>query len=110
VRILLDHCLPRRLKHALTVHEAATAAEMGCDRLRNGELLAAVAAGGFELFLTIDKNLKFQQNLATLPVAVAVLMAQTNRFGDLAGFLPALEEALKTIQPRTLVEITVPNP
>jgi hypothetical protein len=68
----------------------------------------AVAAGGFDVFLTIDKKLKHQQNLATLPIAVIVIMAKSNRLADLLPFVPAVEEELNRIRPCTLVEVTLP--
>jgi hypothetical protein len=110
LKILLDHCLPRRLKRALPSHEVITAAEMGWDRLRNGKLLAAAGAQKFGAFVTIDKNLKKEQNLATLPVAVVVFMARTNRFEDVVLFIPALEAALPTLQPCTLLELYLSPP
>jgi hypothetical protein len=109
VRILLDHCLPRRLKNAFPAHEVATAAELGWDALRNGKLLTA-AATRFDVFLTIDKNLKHQQNLATLPVAVIVILAPTNRFGDVVACVPSIEKALQTLMPCTLVEVSLQVP
>ncbi|HWE97460.1 MAG TPA: hypothetical protein VG269_26115 [Tepidisphaeraceae bacterium] len=110
MKILLDHCLPRRLKRSLPGHEVITAAEMGWDRLRNGKLLSAAAGGNFDVFLTIDKNLKNEQNLATLPIAVVVFLARTNRLGDVALFIPALEAALLTLTPCKLVELALPMP
>jgi predicted nuclease of predicted toxin-antitoxin system len=109
LKILLDHCLPRRLKNSFPTHDVATAVEVGWDALRNGKLLAA-AATRFDVLLTIDKNLKHQQNLTTLPVAVIVILAPTNRLADLVGFVPAVEDALKTLTPRTLIEVTPPRP
>jgi hypothetical protein len=96
VRILLDHCLPRRLARAFPTHAVRTTADEGWEKLLNGALLA-VAAGGFDVFLTIDKKLKHQQNLATLPIAV-----------NLLPFVPAVEEELNRIRPCTLVEVTLP--
>jgi hypothetical protein len=110
VKVLLDHCLPRRLKRSFPLHQVSSAAEMGWQTLRNGRLLAAAAAAQFEVLLTIDKNLKHQQNLATLPMTVVVMLAPTNRFGDLVVIVPAVEDALKTLQPRTLIEVPAPPP
>jgi len=64
VRILLDECLPRRLKRDLTGHIARTVQEMGWAGTRNGDLLA-LAANDFDVFLTVDRNLSFQQHLLT---------------------------------------------
>jgi hypothetical protein len=110
VKLLLDHCLPRRLKQSFADHDVATAAEMGWETLRNGKLLTAAASAGFEAMVTIDKNLKHQQNLSTLPLAVVVILAPTNRFGDIVRFVPEVESALQSLQARTLVEVTAPPP
>lgn len=110
MKILLDHCLPRRLNSAFPNHDVSTAVELGWDALRNGKLLVAAAANQFDLLLTIDKNLKHQQNLANLPIAVVVILPPTNRFKDLIGYVPAIEEAIKTLTPRTLLEVTLSKP
>ena len=79
---------------------------MGWDTLRNGRLLAA-AGTQFDVFLTIDKNLKHQQNLAKLPIAVVVILAPTNRFEDVVLFVPAVEQVLSGLQPLSLVEVSL---
>jgi hypothetical protein len=75
--------------------------------LRNGKLLAA-AATEFDVFLMIDKNLKHQQNLATLPLAVIVILAKTNRLTNIVPFVPEVERRLISIQSYTLVEVSIP--
>lgn len=104
MRILLDHCLPRRLARAFPSHTVRTTAEQGWNRLRNGKLLAA-ASSAFDLFLTIDKNLKHEQNMATLPLAVMVVMARSNRLDDVLPFVPIIEEELARLRPQTFVEV-----
>ena len=106
MRVLLDHCLPRRLKTLLTSHEVHTAADMGWEQLRNGKLLAE-AGKSFQVLLTIDKNLCNEQNLATLPIAVIVILARSNRLDDLRPFLPAILKVLENLQPHTLVEVDI---
>lgn len=66
MRVLLDECLPRRLKRELVGHDARTAPEMGWASKRNGDLLRAAVARGFEAFVTVDRKLQHQQNLAAL--------------------------------------------
>jgi predicted nuclease of predicted toxin-antitoxin system len=78
MRILLDESLPRRLRNSFPGHEVATVAEAGWSGLTNGELLL-LAASRFDLFVTADQNLQYQQNLSSLPVSVAVLAARSNR-------------------------------
>jgi predicted nuclease of predicted toxin-antitoxin system len=108
VKILFDHCLPRRLSRAFPNHAVRNTADRSWERLRNGRLLSA-ASNEFDVFLTIDKKLKHQQNLATLPVAVIVIMAPSNRLADLLPFVSAVEEELVRLRPRTLVEVFPPR-
>jgi hypothetical protein len=84
-----------------------TTADQAWERLRNGKLLAAASAE-FDLFLTVDKNLKHGQNLAALPIAVIVIMAKSNRLADLLPFVPAVEEELARLKPKTFVEVVLP--
>ena len=74
--------------------------------LKNGELLSR-AAPDFDAFITVDRNLEHQQNLATLPISVVVLHAQTNELQALVRLLPELERSLESIQPRELVQVGV---
>jgi hypothetical protein len=101
VRVLLDECLPRRLKRELVGHDARTAPEMGWASKRNGDLLA-LAAGQFEVFLTADRNLSHQQDLSSFDIAIVVLVAPSNRFEDLRPLVPRILEALVTAQRRVV--------
>src|SRR5262245_46442078 len=107
MRILFDHCVPQRFRRLLAGHDVRTAVEMGWERLRNGKLLAE-ASEQFDLFLTVDKNLRHQQNPDTLPIAVIILMVRTNRYSDLAPLAPAVLKAIGEVQPQTFVEIAAP--
>jgi hypothetical protein len=77
---------------------------MGWEALRNGALLAAAAAD-FDCVLTVDQNLRHQQDLSKLPVAVVVLVARSNRLADLIPLAPSIEKALAALTPKTLVEV-----
>ena len=78
MRILLDESLPKELKAELPGHDTRTVQEMGWSSVKNGELLMRAAAE-FDVFITADQNLRYQQNLSALPIAVAVLVAKSNR-------------------------------
>jgi hypothetical protein len=73
VRVLFDQGTPAPLRHLLPGHEVATAYERGWTTLKNGELLASAEINGFEVLVTTDTNLKYQQNLATRTIAIVVL-------------------------------------
>jgi len=108
VRVLLDHCVPRRFRRLLARHEVRTTFEMGWAGLSNGVLLAQ-AREFFDLFVTVDQNLQFQQNLLALPLPVVVLVAPDNRFGTLAPYAPLLLHVLEEPLAGELVRIESPE-
>ena len=101
MRILLDESLPIEVRSELPRHDVRTVREEGWSGLKNGELLAR-ATDQFEVLLTTDRNLQYQQNLNRLPVAVVVLAAGTNRIEDLRRLIPRVLGVLSSLQPRTL--------
>ena len=104
MRILLDESLPRELRDDLPGHAVKTVTEVGWSGVRNGELLRR-AAESFDVFVTADQNLQYQQNLAALPVAVVVLVARNNRIQSLQPLVPALLARLASLAPRSLTRI-----
>jgi predicted nuclease of predicted toxin-antitoxin system len=104
MRILLDESLPRKLALELPGHDAKTVQKRGWAGLKNGALLRE-ASQEFQVLLTGDQNLEFQQDLRTLPIAVIVLVAVSNRIETLRLLIPDVLEALKTIQPGQLIRI-----
>ena len=96
MRILLDECLPARLARDLVGHDASTAPKMGWAGLKNGALLTRAIAAGFDVFLTVDKNLPKQQKLAGYAIAVVVLRCVTNDVTDLKKLVPDLLAKLPT--------------
>lgn len=104
MHILLDESLPIELRDVLPPHSVRSGQEMGWSALKNGELLRR-AVDEFDVFVTADQNLQYQQNIKTLPIAVAVLVAKSNRIQSLNPLVPALLSALDSIQPRTLIRV-----
>jgi predicted nuclease of predicted toxin-antitoxin system len=104
MRILLDESLPRTLARELGPHEVQTVQKRGWSGLKNGELLR-LAGREFEVFLTGDQNLQFQQNAATLPIAVIVIAVANNRIEALLPFVPRILETIGRIKPGQLVTI-----
>jgi hypothetical protein len=98
VKLLLDECVDRRLARDIHGHEVRTVVEIGWAGVQNGALLAR-AAGQFDAFVTVDRNLAFQQRVDSLPFAVVVPRAPTNRLVDLRTLVPLLLHALPTLQP-----------
>lgn len=92
MRLLLDESVPRRFQRSLPEHEIRTVVDMGWSGIKNGTLLA-LAANEFDAFLTVDKNLPYQQNLAALPVAVIVLDSLSNELSALLPLVPSQARA-----------------
>lgn len=99
MRVLLDEGVPRKLKWRFAAHHAvSTVHERGWDGTRNGALLRAAAAA-FDVLVTVDKRLRYQQNVAAFDIAVLVLDARGTTYADLLPLMPAVERALTTIEP-----------
>ena len=97
MKVLLDECLPRKLKHSVRAETIKTVPEMGWAGIENGALLR-MAESEFEIFLTRDRNLEYQQNLASFDIAVIVLVAPTNDIEDLRPLMDAANQAIQTIR------------
>lgn len=104
MRILLDEDLPRRFATLLVGHEVFTVQRRGWAGIKNGRLLG-LAGAEFDVFVTMAGNLEFQQNLASLPIAVLVIEAVSNRMEHLTPLVPNVLLELTNIQPRSLRKI-----
>lgn len=104
MRILLDECLPKRLKRDLVGHDARTVPEMGWASKQNGELLR-LAEGEFDVFLTVDRNLSFQQDLAQFKIAVVVMVSQGNRYSDLRSLVADLLAIMNSVSAGQVVKV-----
>jgi hypothetical protein len=104
VRILLDHCVAKGFRQELTGHQVRTAFEMGWSNLKNGALLAE-AAGQFDALITVDQNLQFQQNLASLPLPVLMLVTTENDRDALKPFGQSVLQVLAARSGRPLLRI-----
>jgi hypothetical protein len=104
MKVLLDECVPRKLGRELTDHEVFTVTERGWSGIKNGNLLA-LAAPEFDVFLTIDQNLKYQQNLKNFSIGIILLTARNNRLKSLLPLMPEVREAMSKIAAGDLVYI-----
>ena len=104
MRLLLDESVPVRLRRSLPSHSVQTVVEMGWGGAKNGALLV-LAAKEFDAFLTVDKSLPYQQNVANLPIAVIVLEAHSNELAALLPLVHNLEQVLGRLQPCTLMRV-----
>ena len=104
MRVLLDECVPRRLRRELPGHEVFTVTERGWSGVKNGELLT-LADAEFDVFLTVDQNLKYQQNLTAFHIAIILLTARNSRLQTLLPLAPELREALDRIKAGEFVRL-----
>jgi predicted nuclease of predicted toxin-antitoxin system len=105
VKILLDENLPHELRHFLPRHDVSTTAFMGWAGVKNGELLRRAAADGFDVLITADRGMEYEQNVGSLPVAVLQLKAGGTKMVDLMPLVPEMLDALFTLKPRTFVRL-----
>jgi len=103
---VLDQGTPAPLRRGLAGHSVSTAYEEGWDKLKNGELLAA-AEGAFDVFVTTDQNLRYQQNLAGRRLAILVL--PTTSWPRLQPHATAIARAVVALRPGELQEWSFPD-
>ena len=97
MRVFLDECIDWRIARDIVGHDVKTARQMGWTTIQNGALLT-LASQHFDVFVTLDRNLSFQQNLDSFPIAVVVLKARTSRLTDLKPLIPNLLVAIESAQ------------
>ena len=105
MRVLLDECIPRKLKNEFPDHDCQTVPEAGFAGLKNGILLSLAEAAGFDLFLTMDKGLQYQQNLGGRSIAILIVRAKSNRLADLLPHLEMCRSIMKSIRPGEVVRV-----
>ncbi|HXF04724.1 MAG TPA: DUF5615 family PIN-like protein [Blastocatellia bacterium] len=105
MKILFDHCVAKPLKKEFPHHEIKTVREMGWQALKNGELLDQAQEAGFEVLLTVDQNLRYQQNLQGRSIAVVVMVAGGITLEDLRPLVPVVERTLVNVQPGQVYEV-----
>jgi hypothetical protein len=104
--ILFDHVTPRGIARFLPGHTVTRARERGWDRLTNGDLLAEAERGGFDVFLTADKNIRYQQNLAGRKIAVVVL--STPQWPLVRLHVTRIAAAINAATPGSYAEVQIP--
>jgi predicted nuclease of predicted toxin-antitoxin system len=107
MRILLDECVPARLRRELHEHDVQTVPRAGWAGIKNGKLLQLIAnAGKFDVFLTMDKGVPHQQQIKTLPFAVVILRAPSNSFEDAQPLMPEFRRRLADFKPGRVYILT----
>jgi predicted nuclease of predicted toxin-antitoxin system len=105
MKLLLDECIDRRLAREFVGYEVKTVPQMGWAGVKDGQLLA-LAESEFDVFVTVDRNLSFQQNLPEFDVAVIVLQASSNRLTDLKPLVPKVLSILPTVAKGQAITVT----
>ncbi|MEM9005410.1 MAG: DUF5615 family PIN-like protein [Cyanobacteria bacterium P01_F01_bin.86] len=108
MRLLLDECIDRRFARELMGHEVKTVPQMGWAGIKNGQLLT-LAAQEFDVFITVDRNLSFEQNLPKFEIAVIVLQAYSNRLADLKPLAPLVMEQVNVAPKGQAITIQTPD-
>ena len=98
MKILLDECVSKRLKTKLSEFEVYTVREMGWSGIKNGKLMSLCVEHGFQILLTIDKNLQFQQNLPKYSVAIVIFDTKSADIAELEKFIPSFVEKLNQFE------------
>lgn len=106
MRILFDNGTPAPLRHSLSGHTVVEAIELGWDRLVNGDLIAAAEAEGFEVLVTTDKNMRYQQNLKGRKIAFVVIGNQ--QWPTLRRYVDRVVLAVDTASPGSFAEVEIP--
>jgi predicted nuclease of predicted toxin-antitoxin system len=98
MKILLDECVTKQLKKELLAYEIFTVVELGLSGIRNGKLMTYCVENEFDILLTIDKNLAYQQNLSLYSLSIVVLNCTTSKFEELLEFMPSFKKKVMTFE------------
>jgi len=98
MKILLDECITKRLKPHLKDFNVFTVSELGLSGIKNGKLMSFCAENNFDILLTIDKNLMFQQNLEKYSIKIIVLNCFTSKIEELITFLPSFRKRINNME------------
>jgi hypothetical protein len=107
VFVLIDESLPGQLRNALPSHDARTVVQMGWRGTKNGELLRRAEAVGFNVLITADRNLEYQQNIARLGLGVVVLMVPKTDREEVLLLAPEILQALDRIKPGRVLHVGI---
>ena len=107
MKILLDHCVPIPLRRHLAPHVVETASFRGWEEKQNGDLLSTAEAAGFDCMITVDKKIRYQQNLSTRKIAVVLLSKQVWPF--IKPYLFLVEDAIAHVKPNAFINVEIPD-
>jgi predicted nuclease of predicted toxin-antitoxin system len=105
MKLLLDENLPHDLRHLLVGHDVFTVAYMGWKSLENGTLLKTAGDAGFDVMLTLDSGVEYEQHMAALPAAVLIIKCKSSKMDDLRPLVPEILSTLGKLKPKTLAHV-----
>ena len=105
MKLLIDECVDERLRLSFPCHDCVTARFAGLAGLKNGQLLDAAEAAGFDVLITVDQNISHQQNLGARSISLLILCAPTNRLRDLLLLVGPANDALDSMGHGTVVAV-----
>jgi predicted nuclease of predicted toxin-antitoxin system len=106
MKILLDECLPIDFRHSFSEHESHTVQWTGLKGKKNGELLEAAEVAGYDVLITVDQGIAYQQKISTRKLAIVLVSSRTNQLEDLLPMASTICEALKTVTPGQVVRVS----
>jgi hypothetical protein len=105
MRILIDECIDERFRTSLPGHDCQTARYAGLAGLKNGDLLTTAESAKFDVFITADQGIEYQQNLTARKIAIIIFRTKSNRLKDLLPLVPACLARIESIHPGQIVRI-----
>ena len=105
MRILIEECVPKQIRNSIVAHNVRTVTEMGWSGSNDQQLLSLMQSNQFDLVITVDQNIQYQQNFQTFTLSIIVLVAATNRRDDLLPLMPSVMNAMPLIVPGIILSI-----
>lgn len=105
MRVLLDECIDERFRNYFPDHDCQSAHYAGLAGLKNGDILAAAEKFKFDVFLTVDQGIEYQQNLTGRTIGIIIFRTKSNRLKDLLPHVPTCLAHIESIQPGQIVRI-----
>lgn len=104
-RILLDECIPRKLKDRFSEYECTAVSELGWAGKKNGDLLSLAEEAGFQVFVTLDRGIAYQQNLRGRSISIVLIRTKSSRLVDVAVRAPDILKAVLSTEPGQVVVV-----
>ena len=109
MKVLLDECITKKLKSYLEDFEVYTVVEMGWSGVKNGKLMSLCVMNNFDILLTIDKNMMYQQNLEKYSITIVVLNSLTSKLEELKLFIPSFSKQIWNLKKNKVYIIEKPE-